>query len=234
MNLHEIKLFEPVKRYLDDMGYKVHCEVPELQRVVDIVAFKESLVISVELKVGFCKKALRQAYINCLFADKSYIAIKRRPRPENILSCQKSHIGILIVVGMNVEVLSEAVENNPSEYYKKRAIESCKHSECNNIAGLPCQKGIGPAIDVSKSVEKYIQQNPNAKWKQIFSAVPNHYASPSSMKQSLEKHRHFEYLKEKYKDNKCEECHRQKTGSCPKGNNRKNTSKACINFWCVK
>jgi len=232
MNLNEIKLFEPVKQYLEFMGYKVYCEIPEFQRVVDIVAIKESQVIAVELKTGYCKKAHMQAYTNCLFADRSYIAIKSRPRPENILKCQRSNIGILLV-GNAVEVLSEAAENNPSEYYKKSVIETCKHNETNNIAGLPCQKGIGPAIDVSKAVGEYYRRNPDATWKQVFVDIPNHYASPASMRQSLEKHRHFEYLKEKYKDNKCGECRRQKSYGCPKGNRRKDTSKACINFAAI-
>lgn len=229
MNLNEIKLFEPVKRYLEFAGFKVYCEIPALQRVVDIVAIKDSQVIAIELKVGYCKKAHQQAYINCLFANRSYVAVKSKPRTENILKCRQSNIGILLV-GDSVEILSEAVENNPSEYYKKGVIETCERNTTNNIAGLPCQKGIGPAIDVNNAVNEYIRLNPNAKWKQIFADIPNHYASPASMKQSLEKHRHFAYLKEKYKDKKCGECQRQKSYCCPKGSRRKDTSKACMNF----
>jgi hypothetical protein len=229
MNLNEIKLFEPIKRFWEIAGFKVYCEIPESGRGIDVVALKDSQIVAIELKVGYCKKAFRQAYMNCLYTDRSYIAVKSKPHIKNILKCHQNNIGILLV-GDTIKILSEAIENNPSKYHRERIKESCSHNKDNNIAGLPCQKGIGPAISVNKSVKEYLQRNPDAKWKQIFIDVPNHYASPASMKQSLEKHRHFEYLKDKNKDNRCGECRRQKTYSCPKGVRRKDTSKACINF----
>jgi hypothetical protein len=140
MNLNEIKLCEPIKLCLESMGFKVYYEVPELQRVVDVIALKGSQVIAVDLKTGYCEKGLRQAYTNCLFADKSYIAVKSRPRPENILKCQKHNIGILLVRDV-VSVLSEAIDNHPSVYKREIVIESCKHSNNNNIAGWRLRYG---------------------------------------------------------------------------------------------
>ena len=231
MRLHEVKLSRPVKEYFEALGFTVYFEIPELQRVVDIIALKDTQIIAIELKMGYCKKVLRQSRLNCLFADRSYIAIKSKPRSENILNCRKNNIGILLVRGTLIEVLSEAVENHPSAHWRESVIESCRRNEGNNIAGLPCQKGIGHAIDVNKTVGEYLKVNPDATWKQIFANVPNHYASPASMRQSLERHRHFEYLLEKYKDRKCGECCRQKNKGCPKGRNRKAGSKVCINFF---
>jgi len=228
MNLNEIKLYKPVKRHFEAMGFTIYCEVPILNRVVDVVALKNPQIITIELKVSYCKRAHRQAHLNGICADKSYIAVRSKPRVRSISKCQKSNIGLLLVRGA-VEVLAEAINNQPHEHYRRRITESCSRSVGNTIAGLPCQKGIGPAIDVSRAVDDYRKTNPNATWKQIYRDVANHYASAASMKQSLEKHRHFQYLLEKYKHNTCGECDRQKW-SCPKGRNRRDGSKACINF----
>ena len=215
------------------MGYKVYFEIPELQKVVDIVAVKENEIVAVELKMGYCKKALYQARTNRLFADKSYIAVKSKPRNENILKCKTSNVGILLVRD-KVIVLSEATPTKycPMSSQRKSALESCERNKDNTQAGLPCLRGVGPAIEVNNAVNEYNKLHPDASWKEVFANVPNHYASAASMRQSMEKHRLREYLKEKYKDKKCGQCYRLTNEwlSCPKSRNRRKTSKACINF----
>ncbi|MDD5323440.1 MAG: hypothetical protein PHD43_23115 [Methylococcales bacterium] len=228
MQLHEIKLCEPVQLYLESKGYKVYFEVPFSCRVVDIVAIKESSIIAIELKVGYCKKVLFQASRNLIFANQSYIAVGRSPRLKSVLTCKQNDVGVM-VIGDSVELLNVPQIQDGRSYYREKIIESCGRNSENLIAGIPCVAGIGPAIQVNNAVDEYQKLNPSSTWKQIFMDVPNHYASPASMRQSLEKHRFFKKLKEKVKDNTCGQCRFQKY-SCPKGHNRMDTSKACINF----
>ena len=232
MKLNEVKLSKPVQKYFESLGYKVYFEIPEFQKVVDIIALKDSQVVAVELKVGYCKQALRQAQLNNLFADRSYIAVKSKPRADSVLKCQKWNVGILLVRN-EITVLLEVAESDrrPLANYKESAIESCERNKGNTIAGLPCQKGIGLAVEANKGIEEYVRLNPKASWKEIYANVPNHYASAASMRQSIEKFNHREYLKEKYKDRKCKECYRLSSRyGCHRSRNRKPTSKACIDF----
>ncbi len=233
MKLSEIKLSVPVQEYLEGLGYKVYFEIPELQKVVDIVAVKENEIVAVELKMGYCEKAFYQACTNTLFADKSYIAVKSKPRDENILKCKMRNVGILLVRD-KVIVLSEATPTKygPMEGQRKSVLESCERNKDNTQAGLPCLKGVGPAIEVNNTVNEYIKLHPNASWKEMYANVPNHYASAASMRQSMEKHKLREYLREKYEDKKCGQCYRltNEWTSCPKSRNRRKTSKACIDF----
>lgn len=234
MNLNEINLSKPVQEYFEGMGHKVYFEIPELQRVVDIIAIKDNLVVAVELKMGYCKKALYQARINTLFADRSYLALKSKPREENILKCKKLSIGILLIKGGEVITLLEAAKTKygPLSGHRNSAIESCERNKDNTLAGMPCQKGVGPAIEVNRAIDEYTKLHPKAAWKEIYANVPNHYASAASMRQSIEKFNHREYLKEKYKDRKCGECESLTSSwqSCHRSKNRRATSKACIDF----
>ncbi len=234
MLLNEITLSKPVQEYFERLGYRVYFEIPELQRVVDIVAVKKDEVVAVELKMGYCKKALYQARINTLFADRSYIAVKSKPREENVLKCQKLNVGILLVRNNEIAILLEATKTKygPLSGHRKSVIESCERNKDNALAGMPCQKGVGPAIEVNKAVVEYFKLHPKSSWKEAFANVPNHYASAASMRQSIEKFNHREYLKERYKDKKCGECERLTNNwySCHKSKNRRVTSKACIDF----
>lgn len=55
------------------------------------------------------------------------------------------------------------------------------------VGGYPCRKGEGPAQDVYEAVQAYRLEHPEARWKEVFEAVPNHYASWQSLRSSMPK-----------------------------------------------
>jgi len=242
MELKEVKLSEPVAQHFIKQGYEVYYEIPCWQRCIDIVAIKkEGFVIAIELKYRYCKKAVLQAISNSLAADISYIAIGNKPRGKSLSFCAKYNIGV-ILVNNGIEILQEANQNKNGDIWKQDLIEICKRNAGNGQAGKPNLAGVGPAQECQRAVEKYLKQNPDATWKQIFKEVPNHYASPQSMRQSLDNLAYWQYLKKQYAGKTCCECSHcqgavisghilKKEGYClVKCKNRRPTSKACINF----
>ena len=231
MKLHEIKLSEPIKQYFIGKGYTVYCEIPHNLRTVDIVAIKGDEIIAIELKVGYCGKVLQQAMINQLFANKSYAAITKRPKDKNVLQCQENNVGVLLVNGKAISMSEpESDSPKPDKYYRDKILASCKKHKDNDLAGLPCQKGVGYAASVNAAVKEYRRLHPDASWIEIYHNVPNHYASAVSLKVSQEKWEHFKGLTDLYANDKCGDCRRHKTHSCSKGLRRRPDSKACVFF----
>jgi hypothetical protein len=199
----------------------------------DIVGLKDKELIAVELKQGCRGLAFNQAYRNQCFSDKSYVAVAIRPRAKTVARYKEHHIGIILVSGDAVSVISEAEQNNVISYRKDDTIKILERFKNNTVAGLPCQSGVGEAQECLKAVMVYREKNPDAPWRAIFREVKNHYASPASMRQSLEKLQFFRMLKEKYAGKTCGDCERRMTekGYCSaKNRNRQVASKACINF----
>jgi hypothetical protein len=69
--LRETELYRPVKELLSGLGYEVMAEVAD----IDVVAFKDSEWIAVELKTSFTLKLLLQATQRQKLAEKVYVAI---------------------------------------------------------------------------------------------------------------------------------------------------------------
>ncbi|WP_317854306.1 DUF2161 family putative PD-(D/E)XK-type phosphodiesterase [Chakrabartyella piscis] len=75
MSVKEADLFDPIRLFLEDLGYAVQGEVKDC----DIVATRESETIIVELKRSFNLKLVYQAIERQTIAEHVYVAI---PRPQ--------------------------------------------------------------------------------------------------------------------------------------------------------
>ncbi len=100
MPARESDLYEPVKQYLESLGYDVKAEVKDC----DITAVKDDALIVVELKLGFTVELLYQATRRQLVADGVYVAVPlprggyRAPRYDDIVRlCRRLEIGLLFV-----------------------------------------------------------------------------------------------------------------------------------------
>jgi hypothetical protein len=114
--LLEIDLVGPISRYFHDHGYSIALEVPVYRNRADLVAYTETELIAVELKLTKWQRALRQAGYYQLGADFTYIAMpfneafevhKRRKLLKN------EHVGLLAVIMEGHEV-RELVKPKPS------------------------------------------------------------------------------------------------------------------------
>lgn len=191
MELKEKNLFPPLQIWLKEKGYKVYTEVinPISQCSVDVLAIKENEIIAVELKMGLTDKVLHQANRNNLIAHKTYCGIPTNPKAINFNKCKRFGMGILKITG-KVEILleSELFEPFRPDIY---IIRFDLHEE-GGEAGLPRLKGEGVTYEMVEKIREYQKNiNPNAKWKEIYNNIPNHYSSAKSMAGSLRYYRNF-------------------------------------------
>lgn len=96
----EFELIKPVSGYFTAQGYLVLEEVPIGYCRADLVAFKDDVVIAVELKLQYSQKAFVQVKNYQLAADFVYLAIPLMKsfslvRKKNI-SCEKKGSGCFL------------------------------------------------------------------------------------------------------------------------------------------
>ena len=118
----ELELIKPVSDYLIKKGYNVRHEIKIGFHRADLVGFKDSEVVAVELKLSDWKKAIIQANNYMLGADYVYLAVPLF-KSYNILRkaeyfLKKEGIGLLIINEKTSKV-SEIIK--PSKSSKKIA-----------------------------------------------------------------------------------------------------------------
>lgn len=183
--MSEAEMGEPVMNYFRSMGYEVWCEIPFYQRVVDIVAMKEDMLVAIELKRSFTRGVMLQAVQCQLFSHQTYCCAYTKPSSNTILAASKRGLGLLRVVdGECMKILdpnNEHVLDHHSHNMRKRL----RFIDPGGEAGHPCRKGVGPAQEVSRLVEQYRKNNSDATWDELYSELPNHYCSARSMRGAL-------------------------------------------------
>ena len=114
----ELELFKPVYNYFKNQGYVVKREVKIGYCRADIVAFKDDIVIAVELKLQNWKKAIIQAKNYQLGADYVYVAFLLM-KSYSVLrkaefNLKSSGIGFLIINDKTLKVckIIEARKSN--------------------------------------------------------------------------------------------------------------------------
>lgn len=132
----ELELIKPVSDYLKKQGYKVHDEIKIGFHRADLVGFKESDVVAVELKLSDWKKAIIQAKNYMLGADYVYLAVPLF-KSYNILRkaeyyFKKEGIGLL-VINEKTSKVSEIIKPKKS---KKRIASINKKENKQNVKGV--------------------------------------------------------------------------------------------------
>lgn len=166
--MKETELYEPIKTYLESLGYIVKGEVG----AIDVFAMKKEDSIAVELKKQITLKLIYQAIERQKLADDVYIAIPKSALKSHqtnyrsfILLLRRLSIGLMVVQNNIVNVMID-----PSEYdlemSKKRnkkkhvkLIEEFKNrSSDTNIGGSRGKKMTvyrEKAILVAKTINEY-------------------------------------------------------------------------------
>ena len=204
----ESDLYPIIKKYFKEQGYTVFAEVACGGRAVDLVAVKGQEKIAVELKTSFNSDVVWQAYQNRHYFNKVYIAFpvnsarffhqedyfwKQRESIQNRYNNVRNNgIGMLQVLPSGAVYM----DNEPSEQSPMMKIDLQFYSESDNdLGGVPFQKGVSEGYHELLGIKKYVTENPNATWKEIYDNVPNHYSSPASLSGSMSQWRGF-YLSE--------------------------------------
>lgn len=112
--MKETELYEPIKVYLEKLGYIVKGEVG----AIDIFAMKDEQSIAIELKNQITLKLIYQAIERQKIADDVYIAVPKSALKSHqinyrsfILLLKRLSLGLIIVQNDSISVLLD-----PSEY----------------------------------------------------------------------------------------------------------------------
>jgi len=179
-----------VADWLREQGYTVYAEIPGVccgAYAYDLVGLKAGQPVVVEMKLSLTWKVIQQAHLATLDAFATWAAVPTRPRQGNFREAMRAGIGVLRVTREGCEVLHQAPWKEP--YHKDnfaRRLVGCTPSD---DGGHPNLAGTGPAQSVAKDLREYLKAHPGAKWREIFEAVPNHYAHAKSMSQAMQRHR---------------------------------------------
>jgi hypothetical protein len=130
-NPKEFELLDPVQSFFGTRHYTFAHEVPLGQRKIDLLAIDKRTHrwISIELKVRDWKNALRQATLNHLVADQSYVALWHRAIPAALRKQEifgHYQVGIISVGSTHCEVLLDFSDNphDPKRHMQRdRAIK---------------------------------------------------------------------------------------------------------------
>jgi hypothetical protein len=187
----ESDLSEPVTNWLKSQGFEVYVEVPLPYGAshIDVVGRKDCDLICVELKTSLSKGVIHQAFRCQLLTSKVYAAVARKPRLGSLTPAAERGIGVLLVKEI-VKVVTEPAFTNMEHLYAPaidRLHNYLDHMEPGGIAGKPNLKGVGPAKECGRRVTVYLTANPNAKWKDVYANVSNHYASANSMRSAMDR-----------------------------------------------
>lgn len=121
----EIELFPAVEYHYQREGYNVEREVPMRNKVIDIVCQNNEEVIAIEVKVQNWRKALRQAIIYQLCANRTYVALYHK-----FSGRVRSHfffrygVGLIEVDG-SIDIRIESKKNVALSPFYQEAIIQC-------------------------------------------------------------------------------------------------------------
>ena len=199
MKNKESDLFFPLKKYFNELGYKVFAEVPSAYRCVDFVAVKDGEHIAVEMKTGFTKGVVYQADTNALSFHKSCVAYPVKKAKifnkntnerdgEKYDHCSCCGIGILQILPRGT--IFEALEAKTHKPYKEYDFSTFEEND-NDEAGLPFQKGVSSAFVVLDRIKSYVKENPKAGWQEIYENIQHHYSSKASLSGSMSQWKGF-------------------------------------------
>lgn len=200
----EADLYPLVKKYFKSLGYTVYAEVAHYYRGIDLVAIKDEHHIAVELKLCFNDKVVSQAIQNSISFDHVYVAYPvkkpvyfhfdetywklRESTRSRYERCVGRGVGILQILPTGV--IYEALEPKQQEFFKKLDYTHYEEND-KDVGGLPYQKGVSAGYHELESIKKYVTNNPNASWQDIFDNVHTHYANAKSLSGAMRQWRGF-------------------------------------------
>lgn len=181
--LPERRLCQIAGAQLRVQGWKVYCEVPFWERSIDLAAVKEGKLLLIEAKTSFNKRLESQVFGVSWAAHLAVALVATKPRPDKLQFAEKRGIGVWRVThdGLLEVVLEAQSQRKPNEHQIERLLERLDHMPEAIDGGMPCLKGVGPAISVEAMVDSYRAAHPKATWSEVYANVPNHYASATSM-----------------------------------------------------
>lgn len=192
--ISEVELAKYFIEYLKKEDYELFFEVPAAG-IIDIVAVKDNLISSIEVKTQFSFSVLEQAFRNIKYCDYSYIAVPDTTSNIYIKKeiCKQLGIGILVYrkVKVNYHFDRYMIKNN-LEYYKYIITElikpklnvpvhkiELKDFLKENIAGSKNERITNFSNSITE-IEKLLKKNNGMKIKDLVKISHFHWSNSKS------------------------------------------------------
>ena len=184
--IREVDICRAAGEYLQSRGWRVVREVPNWARSVDLGATRNGELLLLEAKTSFTEHLQRQVYGCVCVADYAVAVVGTNPRPDRIEWAKKVGAGLWTVTpgGVVSVLVAEAKLAARHNGNWQRVYERTLRMREAIDGGLPCLKGVGPALTVEAEIARYRVSHPGATWAEMFDAIPSHYASARSMESS--------------------------------------------------
>lgn len=136
MSLKETDLYEPIRNFLENQGFRVQAEV----RHCDIAAVKDGQTLIVELKKSFCLKLVYQALERQSLTDQVFVAIPRPKRGQRerawkdmLKLLKRLELGLITVaLDSPLQMVDVILEPSDSMIRKNRKKQELLLSEIEN------------------------------------------------------------------------------------------------------
>ncbi len=164
-NMKEYELYNPIKEYLETLGYIVKAEVKD----VDIVAQKADKIIAIEMKKTLSLKHLYQGCLRQKMIEDVYLAVLKpkntKDLKEKLHILHRLNLGLMLVdiKKQSVEVVLDPKPFTMRKNYKKKTLlmnEFNQRQLNNNIAGVSKTKIMTAYREQAISIAKTLLDGP--------------------------------------------------------------------------
>jgi hypothetical protein len=191
VNLVEASMSEAVSVWLRGMGLRVYAEVPWHYSSIDHAGVSDDRIVLVEMKRCLSRGVMQQACTHQLVTDEVYCVVLSRPAAASLVRAREIGLGVARVFENRVCIVLRPKPRRKKslvmEHYITGFRERIAKLDEGGVGGKPTLKGVGPAQDVYRAVRRYRREHPGVTWRELYAAVPNHYAHPRSMQLSMGK-----------------------------------------------
>jgi hypothetical protein len=191
LKLVEASMSAAVSAWLRAEGLRVYAEVPWHFTSIDHAGVSESRIVLVEMKRCLSEGVMQQACTHQLVTDEVYCVVLSRPAASSVSRAREIGLGVARVYEDRVCIMLPPKPRKGKSLIMRHYVERFRARVAKldegGVGGKPTLKGEGPAQDVYRAVRRYRREHPGVTWKELYQAVPNHYAHARSMQLSMGK-----------------------------------------------
>ncbi len=182
----ECDMSVPIQEWIKAQGMVAYTEVPVDNTLCDHVGvnWDTNELILIESKLSLTKDVAMQAFRKVPAGD-AYVAITTCPRPKSIALATRYGVGILQVTHDGVHVRSRPGTHKVRDTVVNKVLGRLSRLAPGGIGGAASIKGQSQARDVHAAIQRRLDDDLNATWEDLFTSVPNHYASWRSLQSSM-------------------------------------------------
>lgn len=183
----ERDMSDPIQEWIKARGMIGYTEISFYGSSIDHVGVNWDTreLVLIESKLTLSWQVTRQAAVKQLLGA-AFVAVATNPRKSSIARATSAGLGVLRVTTGGCNLIAEHAREHPCQLYGvDRFLAQIGGCKPGGTGGVPNRKGEGPAQDVHAAIQRHLDHAPTTTWKELYTAVPNHYVSYRSLQSSM-------------------------------------------------